>query len=63
MAFTGFQGSIMRILVALSIFCAAVGAGLAPPQAQAHEVVPAISDLTIADGKLTLSVETPLAGC
>lgn len=35
-----------------------LGAGMA----RAHEVMPAIADLTTADGKLTLTVKTPLEG-
>jgi uncharacterized membrane protein len=45
---------IMRVLAVLSIFCAGA--------AQAHEVMPAVSDLTVADGKLTLSVDAPVEG-
>jgi hydrogenase/urease accessory protein HupE len=45
---------IMRVLVVLSICFAGV--------AYAHEVTPAISDLTVENGKLTLKVDAPIEG-
>jgi uncharacterized membrane protein len=45
---------IMRILLVLSITMAG--------SAKAHEVVPAIADMTVKDGTVTLSIETPVEG-
>jgi hypothetical protein len=44
----------MRVLIVLSIFAAET--------ARAHEVLPAISNLRVADGQLTLSVDAPVEG-
>jgi hydrogenase/urease accessory protein HupE len=46
--------TIMRVLAVLSICIAGI--------AHAHEVMPAISDLTVENGKLTLKVDAPVEG-
>jgi hydrogenase/urease accessory protein HupE len=45
---------VSRILVVLSILCTSA--------AQAHEVIPAIADLTTANAKLTLTIKTSVEG-
>ncbi len=48
--------------LALMLAIAGMWSALGSVAVQAHEVVPAISDLTIADGVLTLSVTMPVEG-